>query len=418
MERVNDRGFCYCRCCESQALTDVLNLGSQPLPAEYGSTPNEVIDTFPLELKICRVCGLGQIAEYVSPERIFHSTYPYLSSASSTLRDHAKKYAIEMKQELSLDQHDTVLEVASNDGYLLREFANLNTKVLGVEPASNVAGIARSLGIDTLGFFFGKQVAEEMRVQGLRPRLIVANNVFAHVPDMRDFMEGLSVVCNDNTVVTIENPSFVTLLTQNLFDTVYHEHYSYLSAHSVKKVAAAFGLALIKVQKISTHGGSNRYWLARRGIVDPSVDLLLDEEIRQGLFSPPAWRSFAHRSQSIVATAREWLLENEKQGRVVVGYGAAHKGNTFLNSIGEASRILKYVVDASPEKQGRYLPGSQIPVFAPKELNRGNPTDILILPWNLADEISMLVRKYCPTARIWVAQPRFEQLSLASLTWN
>ena len=414
MERMTSRGYSYCRCCESGELTSVLNLGSQPLPAEYGSLPNEVMETFPLELKICPACGLGQIAEYVLPERIFHNTYPYLSSASSTLRDHAKKYAVQMKQELSLDQKDMVLEIASNDGYLLREFNNLNIRVLGVEPASNVAGIARSFGIDTLGCFFGKKIAEEMQSNGVRPRLIVANNVFAHVPDMKDFMDGLSALCNEDTIVTIENPSLVTLLTQNLFDTIYHEHYSYLSAHSVRKIALGSGLTLVKVQRISTHGGSNRYWLAKRGIVDPSVALMLAEEIQQGLFSPPAWSSFAHRSQSIVTAAREWLLENERQGRVVVGYGAAHKGNTFLNSIGEASRVLKYVVDASPEKQGRYLPGSQIPVFAPKELNKANPTDILILPWNLADEIGSAVREYCPTARIWIAQPQLKQLFLGS----
>jgi hypothetical protein len=408
--RINERGYSNCRCCTSEHLVSVLDLGIQPLPSEYGLTPDAVMDSFPLELRVCSNCGLGQLAEYVLPERIFHSSYPYLSSASSTFLDHAKKYALKMKSELSLSTNDLVIEVASNDGYLLREFSNLGVQVLGVEPASNVAGISRALGIETIANFFGEEVAGQIVSNGFKPRLIVANNVFAHVPDMNDFMRGLSTLCNDDTIITIENPSFVTLLTKGLFDTIYHEHYSYLSAHSVRAIASTCGLRLIKVETIPTHGGSNRYWLARTGKIDQTVNSILAEEANSGLFSASTWKDFAERSKLIISKTKDWLLDLNKRGNIIVGYGAAHKGNTFLNSIGEASRVLQYVVDASPEKHGKYLPGSQIPVLSPMELDKGSPSDILILPWNLANEISALVRKLCPTARIWIAQPSLTQI--------
>jgi hypothetical protein len=407
---ISSRGSSQCRCCTSDKLSDVLNLGLQPIPSEYGSTPEEVLESFPLHLRICQECGLGQLGEYVLPDRIFHKSYPYLSSASSTWVNHARQYATAMTEKLNLNHESLVIEIASNDGYLLSEFKKNGIPVIGVEPAENVASIAENSGIFTLTEFFGAQLAKDIISKFGHPRLVAANNVFAHIPDMLDFTEGLSVLADNNTIITIENPSFALLLKNNLFDTIYHEHYSYLSAHSVRVVAGKFGLNLFHIDKLQTHGGSNRYWLSKSMDSDESVETVLHEELSDGLFDPNQWASFAERSIKAIDDLRAWFNERKQNGDVVAAYGAAHKGNSFLNAVGDASKNLIYAVDASHEKQGKYLPGSQVPVIAPEQLNSGQPTDVLILPWNIASEIREQIRKFAPNARIWVAQPNLHQL--------
>jgi len=407
---ISSRGTAECRACGSQELVGVLDLGEQPLPSEYGRTADEVLERFPLHMRICRGCGLGQLGEYVLPERIFHRSYPYLSSASATWVEHARQYASAIKEEVGLDSESLVVELASNDGYLLSAFQKLGVPILGVEPADNVASIAREAGVPTLTEFFGVRIAEQVLAAHGNPRLIVANNVFAHIPDMHDFIAGMSVLADENTIITIENPSFALLLQQTLFDTIYHEHYSYLTAHSVKVVAQAHGLNLVRVDQLPTHGGSNRYWLSRSKTVDKSVSETLKAEKRVGLFSPDEWAAFAARASAAIVGLRAWFLERKRMGDVVVGYGAAHKGNTFLNAVGDASRTLAYVVDASKEKQGKFLPGSQVPVLAPDRLASAQPSDVLILPWNIAPELAERIRSLTPNARIWVAQPVMRQL--------
>ena len=409
-ELISNRGHSVCRGCNSENLVSILDLGNQPLPAEYGREPDEVLDTFPLHLRICQDCGLGQLGEYVLPERIFHDTYPYLSSASTTWVRHAKQYAAAMKNALSLGADSLVVELASNDGYLLSEFLQLNVPVLGVEPAANVAAIAENAGVPTIVEFFGVEQAKSILSAHGYPALIAANNVFAHIPDMQDFMEGMAILADERTVITIENPSFALLLRDSLFDTIYHEHYSYVTAHSVQALAIKYGLRLVHVDRLPTHGGSNRYWLSRTMTVDPSVEATLQEERKLGLFDPDEWAAFAARSRAAIDGLRQWFLDRKKSGDIVAGYGAAHKGNTFLNAVGEASRTLKYVVDASPEKQGKFLPGSQVPVFAPEQLSDGSPADVLILPWNIAPELAERIKVLAPNARIWVAQPAMRQL--------
>ncbi len=405
-ELMNQRGTTICRGCECVTLVSILNLGEQPLPAEYGNSHKDNLDKFPLNISICSKCGLGQLGEYVLPDRIFHKNYPYLSSASSTWVSHAKNYCTKMIKRLRLTRKDLVVEIASNDGYLLSQFKKKNIPVLGVEPASNVAEISENLGIITINSFFGKDLARDMLKKYNFPKLIVANNVLAHIPDIQDFMSGISILTNEDTIITVENPSFSKLLENTLFDTIYHEHYSYLSAHSVSEIAKKNGLQLIHVEQLSTHGGSNRYWLARSGEADFTVKKTMISEINNGLFDKNTWTLFSKRVNESISEFREWLLEKKKNGDVVVGYGAAHKGNTFLNAVGEASKYLTYVVDASKEKQGKFLPGSGIPVIAPEQLGLCNPTDVLILPWNLATEISKNIRRMLPNARIWIAQPK------------
>lgn len=406
------RGSSFCRVCDSQHLVSVLDLGRQPLPAEYGHTADETLDAFPLHLKICKDCGLGQLGEYVLPERIFHDNYPYLSSASKTWVSHARDYAIKMKRELSLNENTLVLELASNDGYLLSQFAQLGVPVLGVEPAKKVAEIASNSGIETINEFFGVKLAKQILSNHRVPKLIIANNVFAHVPDMHDFTEGMNLLADENTMITIENPSFCTLLNDGLFDTIYHEHYSYLTAHSVQKIGRKHSFNLVRVEKLETHGGSNRYWLNKKLKSEKTVEETLKEEADAGLFDQKKWDQFKAQAHSAISGLREWLENNEIRGNTVVGYGAAHKGNTFLNAVGEASKKLKYVVDASPIKHGKYLPGSKVPVLSPEELNSQSPTDVLILPWNIAEEIAMNVKKLAPNAKTWIAQPSMKEIKV------
>lgn len=409
-ELITPRGSSECRACGSKELQSILDLGSQPLPAEYGRTAEEVLDVFPLHMRVCPKCGLGQLGEYVLPERIFHQDYPYLSSASSTWVEHARNYAVFMLKHLKLDNDSLVIELASNDGYLLSAFQKLGVPVLGIEPADNVASIARAAGIPTLTKFFGAQTATKILASHGHPKLIVANNVFAHIPDMHDFTEGMSILADEKTLITIENPSFTELLRRTLFDTIYHEHYSYLTAHSVREIARAHGLDLVQVDQLATHGGSNRYWLSRSSHIDESVNATLQAERDAGLFDPKVWEAFARRANTAIDGLRTWFNDRRLAGDVVVGYGAAHKGNTFLNAVGEASKTLEYVVDASPEKQGKFLPGSQVPVLPPEKLASANPTDVLILPWNIAPELAQRIRELAPDARIWVAQPHMQQL--------
>ena len=408
---ISDRGSSICRGCGSSSLELILDLGLHPLPAEYASESKQVLDKFPLQLHICKECGLGQVGEYVFPERIFHSKYPYLSSASSTWVAHSRAFAQRMINELSLNEKTLVLELASNDGYLLSEFTKAGIPVLGVEPASNVAHMAIEKGVPTKIEFFGEQVAQNILEEYGTPSLIIANNVYAHIPDMIDFTKGLAVLCGDNTKISIENPSFMTLLQKGYFDTIYHEHYSYLTATSVSRVAENSGLKLSDVEQLPTHGGSNRYWLSRSDAISSSVTELISHEHKMGLFDSTFWFDFSSRVAKTLSDFEAWISERKSNEDIVVGYGAAHKGNTFLNSATNASKHLMYVVDASIEKQGKFLPGSQLPVIAPQQLGLASPTDVLILPWNIAPELAANIREIVPDARVWVAQPSMTLLN-------
>jgi 2-polyprenyl-3-methyl-5-hydroxy-6-metoxy-1,4-benzoquinol methylase len=409
------RGVHVCRGCGAEPLVSILDLGVQPLANELlpgADTPDAF---FPLHLRICPSCGLGQVGEFVRPERIF-GDYPYLSSVSSSWLEHAKTYACAMNQELDLaGTGGLVVEVASNDGYLLREFAELGIPVLGVEPAANVADIARSHGVRTLTAFFGRDTAAAVVAEHGHPRLVAANNVMAHVPDLDDFVGGLARLCDHDTVITVENPSFVTLLNETQFDTIYHEHFSYLAAHAVARAVAQHGLELVGVDELTTHGGSYRYTIVPSGSrpAAPTVAATIERELAEGLLSPRTWADFAHRSRETITGLRTWLESRTSEGGVVAGYGAAAKGNTLLNAAGVGEKDITAVADGSPEKQGRLLPGSRIPIVSPPELATTCATDVLILPWNIAPEIAPLVRDLLPAATCWVAVPEMRALAHA-----
>ncbi len=408
---LTDRGITECRGCGRPELVSVLDLGEQPLANDYPADPAESIETFPLHLRICRACGLGQLGEFVLPERIFRD-YAYLSSVSSSWNDHARRFALSMVDAMRLTRDDLVLEIASNDGYLLRHFAACGVPVLGVEPAHNIAERASSDGVPTISEFFGSAIADRLASERGHPRLIVANNVYAHVPDLDDFTRGLAMLCDDATVVTIENPSFATLMLEAQFDTIYHEHFSYLSAHSVRAAANRHDLDLVRVDRLPTHGGSNRYWLRRRGITPPaaSVSAALAEEQTAGLLDPERWAEFAAASRSAVDGLQTWLAECGRDGRRVAAYGAAAKGNTLLNAAGVRFPALLGVADGSVEKQGRFLPGSRVPIVPPEGLAALDATDVLILPWNLSAEIGGWLAAELPQVSRWVAIPELREV--------
>ena len=407
---ITARGTDVCRSCDSDRLVSVLDLGEQPLSNDMGRSADEVLPQYPLHLRICPVCGLGQVGEFVLPAVIFSADYPYLSSTSTSWVEHARRYAADLRDRLDLTAADLVVEVASNDGYLLSQFRELGVGVLGVEPAMNVARLAVDAGIPTITEFFGQTIAAEIVAQHGHPKLVAANNVMAHVPDLHDFVAGFAELADDDTVITVENPSMMSLLTEAQFDTIYHEHYSYLTAHAVRSVVREHGLDLVRVDRLPTHGGSNRYWIQRTGAPDESVARTLDEEMRLGLFDPAVWESFATRSRAAIDGLRAWLEERQERGARVAGYGAAAKGNTFLNAVGPAARVMQYVVDGSQEKQGKFLPGSRIAVLPPAALAERPADDVLILPWNLATELGALVSRLSPDARSWVAVPMMAQL--------
>ncbi|MDX6600625.1 MAG: hypothetical protein QOE87_4512 [Gaiellales bacterium] len=410
-EELTPRGNTVCRGCGTRGLEPILDLGVQPLANELLPHRDSPSALFPLHLKSCASCGLGQVGEFATPERIF-GDYPYLSSVSSSWVAHAKDYAATMQAALDLTADSLVVEVASNDGYLLREFIALDVPVLGVEPAVNVGEIARAAGVRTLTAFFGRKTASAILAEHGHPRLIAANNVMAHVPDLDDFVGGLATLCDDSTVITVENPSFATLLQETQFDTIYHEHFSYLSAHAVARITAAHGLQLVQVEDLTTHGGSYRYTIVKRGsrAPDDSVGNAIERELSGGLLSPDTWRAFAERSRATIAGLREWLDQHAASGARVAAYGAAAKGNTLLNAAGVAASDIAAVADGSSEKQGKYLPGTRIPIVAPGDLAGYEPTDVLILPWNIAAEIGPIIGELVPGARRWVAVPALRAL--------
>lgn len=407
------RGTTTCRGCDRDSLVSILDLGEQPLSNGLLAGPDVEPDRFPLHLRLCTRCGLGQVGEYVSPSQIFGDDYPYLSSTSSSWVAHARRYANAVRELVDLGPSDLVVEVASNDGYLLSAFQEQGVRVLGIEPAANVAAMARAAGVPTIGEFFGEACARRVVAEHGHPRLVAANNVMAHVPDLHDFVAGIAVLCDDQTLVTVENPSLISILRDAQFDTIYHEHFSYLTATSVRHVARAHGLDLVRVETLSTHGGSNRYFLRRAGSASPdeTVAALIAQERRDGLFDLDAWAQFSARCVRTIDDLRDWLTDRRDEGARVAGYGAAAKGNTLLNAVGDVARHLSFVVDASPEKQGRFMPGPQVAIVAPSRLESEQVDDIVILPWNLATELLPIVRELSPSSAVWIATPRLERLA-------
>jgi 2-polyprenyl-3-methyl-5-hydroxy-6-metoxy-1,4-benzoquinol methylase len=369
-----------------------VDLGMSPLCESY--VPEAKLDQaetfYPLHVRLCDGCLLVQLPAYVPGEEIF-SDYAYFSSYSDSWVAHAKRYAQEMTERLSLAPDSLVTEVASNDGYLLQHFDAAGIPVLGVEPAANVAEAARARGIRTEVQFLGADTGHQIAQRYGRADLVAANNVFAHVPDIRGFAAGLRALVKDDGMVTLEFPHLLRLIERRQYDTIYHEHYSYLSLLTSSRALATAGLRVVDVAELGTHGGSLRvYARPEESAGEPAerVKAVLAEEESAGLHTAGGHDGFAPAVLKIKSDLLGFLLAAASEGRTVAGYGAPGKGNTLLNHCGIRSDLLSYTVDRGPFKQGKFLPGTHIPIYAPERLAETKPDYILVLPWNLRDEIS------------------------------
>ncbi len=381
-----------CRFCGSSLQITFADLGMSPLANSYIPAEKEcsMEPFYPLHAYVCQFCFLVQLKEFESPQHIF-SDYAYFSSFSDSWLRHAKAYTDKMVERFGFGAQSQVIEIASNDGYLLQYFKEKGVPVLGIEPAANIAKVAREKGIPSLVKFFGKQTASELVSEGTKADLLLGNNVLAHVPDLHDFVGGMKAVLKRDGVITMEFPHLLRLMEENQFDTIYHEHFSYLSFITVEKVFARHGLTLFDVEELPTHGGSLRIYARHTEDemhpVTANVSELRDREIQYGLTNPETYASF---SEKVLETKRgllTFLNEVKREGKTIVGYGAPAKGNTLLNYCGVGTDYIDYTVDRSPEKQGRYLPGTHIPIYHPDKIRETRPDYVFILPWNLKDEI-------------------------------
>ena len=354
---------------------------------------------FPLQVVACRNCQLVQLAHTVPPELLF-SDYVYFSSYSSTWLNHAREFAAYATQQLNLGHDSLIIEAASNDGYLLRYFKDSGCNVLGIEPAQNVADTARKAGVETLAEFFNFDTAQKLKKQGMACDLFIANNVLAHVPDINSFVAGIAEILKPRATASCEFPHLLNVIKYNQFDTIYHEHYFYFSLHAIRQIFARHGLVIFKAEKLSTHGGSLRIWGRHNARPDTSITDILKEEKQAGLFDLNTYKKFAATTAKVKDDFLAFLTTAQSQGKKIMGYGAAAKGVTFLNYCGVTENEIPLIADKSPQKIGLRLPGSAIEVCAPELILQHKPDYILILPWNIRDEIMQELRD----ARQWGAK--------------
>jgi SAM-dependent methyltransferase len=379
-----------CRFCGSPLRLELVDLGASPLCERFlrSDQLDEMEPFFPLRVEVCEVCFLAQLPAYVPPEDIFRE-YAYFSSFSDSWLAHASRYADEMVERLDLTVSSLVVEVGSNDGYLLRRFVEQGIPVLGIDPASNVARVAERNGVPTLAEFFGRNLAAGIVRSGRRADLIVGNNVLAQVPDLNDFVAGLAILLADDGLLTIEVPHLLRLMDGNQFDTIYHEHFSYFSVLALRRIFAAHGLAIVDLDRLETHGGSIRLHV-RHGAGATSgarVDAAVDEEMTAGMGEASGYLAFAARVSRVRRDVLAFLIEQHRLGRTIAGYGAPGKANTLLNYCGVRPDLLPFTVDRNPYKHGRFTPGTRIPIRQPDALIAARPDYVWILPWNLRDEI-------------------------------
>jgi hypothetical protein len=382
-----------CRFCQTPLLRTFADLGVTPISNAFLSTDNlNAAESFyPLHAYVCEACLLVQLEDFKAPEQIFNDHYAYFSSYSDSWLEHARRYTELMISRLGLSETSFVVEIASNDGYLLQYFVEKGIPVLGVEPSSNVADAAISKGIDTWVTFFTTESARQLVARRSKADLLLGNNVLAHVPNLNDFINGLKILLADSGVVTMEFPHLLCLIQNNQFDTIYHEHFSYFSFLAVTRIFAAHGLRIFDVERLTTHGGSLRIFAthegSRRWQNRPAVGNLLDEERSAGLDQLSSYSAFSKRVNETKYQLLDFLIGAKRAGKRVAGYGAPAKGNTLLNFCGIRTDFIDFTVDRSPHKQGMFLPGTRIPVLDPRKIFETKPDYLLILPWNLRDEI-------------------------------
>jgi len=383
-----------CRFCGSPLTHVFVDLGMAPPSNSFLSAAQleQEEQYYPLKIMVCDKCFLVQTDEFKKAEEIFSSEYVYYSSYSTSWLAHAKRYTEMMVERFGFNQKSSVIEIASNDGYLLQYFKEKEIPVLGIEPTLGTANAARQKGIESINEFFGEALACKMTGQNQYADLLIGNNVLAHVPDINDFVSGMKIILRKTGVITMEFPHLLELIRQVQFDTIYHEHFSYLSFTTVRAIFNSHGLELFDVEEIPTHGGSLRIFAKHKEDsskeISKNVDMLLEKEKSNGLTTISAYGGFQQKVEIIKRDFLNFLTQQMQSGKTVAAYGAAAKGNTLLNYCEVKNDLIKFVVDASPFKQGKYLPGSHIPVVNEQELMTSRPDFVIILPWNIRDEIT------------------------------
>lgn len=382
-----------CRFCGAHLERTFVDLGMSPLCESYPAPAdlNSGEKYYPLHVYVCEKCFLVQLEQYESAESIF-SDYAYFSSYSDSWLKHSENYCNKMIGRFGLNERSFVVEVASNDGYLLQYFVQKNVPVLGIEPAANVAKVAVEKGVATLVNFFGTKLAGELAAEGRRADLILGNNVLAQVPDVNDFVEGLKIMLKPRGVLTLEFPHLLRLIEHNEFDTIYHEHFSYFSLLTIDRILQAHGLRTFDVEELPSHGGSLRVYACRAEdethALRPAVGKVIADEEAAGLRSLEGYKSFARQVKHTKLALLEFLVNAAREGKSVAGYGAPGKSATLLHYCGIGRDLIEYTVDRSPYKQGRFLPGTHIPIYHPDRIRETKPDYVVILPWNLKSEIT------------------------------
>ncbi len=383
-----------CRHCQAELTLPLIDLGAAPPSNAYlnQQTLHAPEKYFPLRVLVCTECWLVQTEDYAGADELFSADYAYFSSFSTTWLKHAEQYVADMTQRFALNANSHIVEIAANDGYLLQFAKARDIPCLGVEPTASTANAARAKGIEIVEEFFGVKLAQQLANQGKQADLTVANNVLAHVPDINDFVGGFVVLLKPAGVATFEFPHLLNLIGQNQFDTIYHEHYSYLSLVAVERIFERNGLSVFDVEELPTHGGSLRVYAQRRdaGVreVGQNVTEMLKREVEAGMTNPMFYAGFQAKADQVKNDLLAFLIEAKRAGKKVAGYGAAAKGNTLLNYAGIRPDLLSYVVDLNPAKQDKFLPGCRIPIVAEAQLKQTRPDYVLILPWNLRTEVA------------------------------
>lgn len=382
-----------CRHCRTELTLPFIDLGAVPPSNAYltKQTLHAPEKYFPLRILVCTECWLVQTEDYTSADELFSADYGYFSSFSTTWLKHAERFVADMTHRFALNTNSHVVEVAANDGYLLQYVKERGIPCLGIEPTTSTANAARAKGLEIVEQFFGVALAKQLAAQGQQADLIAANNVLAHVPDINDFASGFATLLKPAGVATFEFPHLLRMVSENQFDTIYHEHYSYLSLTAVKRIFEYCGLTIFDVEELPTHGGSLRVYVQRNdtGVHGLSLDVekLLDREKAAGMTSKTFYAGFQVRADQVKNDFLSFLIETKQTGKMVVGYGAAAKGNTLLNYAGVRPDLLSYVVDRNPAKQDKFLPGCRIPIVAESYLKQTQPDYVVILPWNLCKEV-------------------------------
>jgi 2-polyprenyl-3-methyl-5-hydroxy-6-metoxy-1,4-benzoquinol methylase len=400
-----------CRVCKKKIKDFFCDLGSTPLANSFLKNKNYIKKekNHPLKVYYCKKCYLPQLPEHIKAENIF-STYDYFSSYSKTWIEHSKNFVNKFLKKYNLDKSKKICEIASNDGYLLQFFKNKGYDVLGIEPATNVADAAIKKKIPTLKLFFGQKTAKKIKkIFGLQD-LIICNNVYAHVPDILDFTKGLKELISTEGIITIEFPHFLNLIKKKQFDTIYHEHFSYLSLHSTNKILQKFDFVIFKVEKISTHGGSLRIYIknkmSKKIKIDKSFKSIFDQEKKSNIFKKVTMQKFSSKLEKTKKDFINLLINLKIEKKKVAAYGAAAKGNTFLNYCNIGSSLIDFVVDKNPSKVGKLLPGSHLKIFSANKLKKFKPDYLVILPWNIKGEIIKQIKNIGLKTKFITAIPK------------